>query len=113
MLQRIFGSAVLLALVMTGVAHARLQSGEGGKPPKVTGKFEIARLVYGRHIQMPEMLVAMNRSDRSTRAAYDPARDKLLVDITVQHTQPLHVRNNFLDAELSLRAACAFGPDVS
>ncbi|HMI92240.1 MAG TPA: translocation/assembly module TamB domain-containing protein, partial [Polyangiales bacterium] len=84
-------------------ADARLQSGKNGRPPKVSGTFKVARLVYGRHIQMPEALVAMNRSDRSARAGYAPARDRLLVDIAIEHSQPLIVRNNFLDAELSLR----------
>ena len=86
-------------------AQARLESGKNGKPPKVTGTFKVAKLVYGRNIQLPEALVAMNRSDRSTRAAYAPARDRLLVDIAIEHSQPLVVRNNFLDAELSLRGA--------
>jgi translocation and assembly module TamB len=86
-------------------AKTRLVSGEKGRPPKVSGAFKVAHLVYGRHIQLPEALVAMNRSDRSTRSAYDPARDRLLVDITLEHSEPLVVRNNFLDAELSLRGA--------
>jgi translocation and assembly module TamB len=86
-------------------AKTRLQSGEKGRPPKVSGAFKVAHLLYGRHIQLPEALVAMNKNDRGTRAAYDPARDKLLVDITIEHSEPLIVRNNFMDAELSLRGA--------
>jgi translocation and assembly module TamB len=84
-------------------ADARLESGKNGRPPKVSGTFKVARLLYGRHIQLPEALVAMNRSDRTARSGYAPGRDRLLVDIAIEHSAPLVVRNNFLDAELSLR----------
>jgi hypothetical protein len=58
------------------------------------------RFNFGRHIELPEALVALNRDDKKSRAQYDPKRDRLALDLSLEHAAPLVVRNNFIDAEL-------------
>lgn len=82
-------------------AEGRLDYEGQGKPPRLSGKIRLLRGLYGRHIQLPEALVALNKSERETLAAYSPARDRLALDLTIEHAQPLQIRNNFLDAEVA------------
>jgi hypothetical protein len=93
-------------LEITFDSDTRLSWPGGSAAPKLSGQVRLKRVLYGRHIQLPEALTALNREDRATLAAYDPARDRLLLDLEVEHVQPMRIRNNFLDAELSLS-----GPD--
>jgi hypothetical protein len=89
-------------LEVTLDADSRLQSPGGGAPPTLTGSVRVARLLYGRHIQLPEALTSLNRQDRQTLAEYEPARDRLRFDVELTHGDSLRVRNNFLDAELEM-----------
>jgi len=52
-------------------------------------------------VQLPDALISLNRGERAGGAA----RDRLQLDIDVQHEQPLVIRNNFLDAEVAVVGA--------
>jgi translocation and assembly module TamB len=73
---------------------------QGGAAPKLKARVRVHKLVYARHVQLPDALISLNRGERA--AAYDPARDRLTLDIEVEHEQPLVIRNNFLDAEVAV-----------
>jgi hypothetical protein len=81
-------------------ASGGLRWAEGGPAPKLSGKVKLQKLVYGRHVQLPDAVIAFNRDERAQK--YDPARDRVLFDVQVEHEQPLVIRNNFLDAEVAL-----------
>lgn len=81
-------------------ATGRLRWSEGGPAPKLSGRVKVQKLVYGRHVQLPDAVIAFNRDERALR--YDPARDRVLLDVEVEHDQPLVIRNNFLDAEVAV-----------
>jgi autotransporter translocation and assembly factor TamB len=83
---------------MTVDADARLRSSQSG-PPTLSGLLRVKRLLYTRHIEFPAALMGTNKKEREDRAGYDRARDRLLLDLTLVHDEPLRVRNNLLDAE--------------
>jgi hypothetical protein len=81
-------------------AQAKLRSQPEGAPPLLEGGVRLRKLVYGRHIQLPEALIAMNREERATRARYAPARDRIRFALDFTHEAPLIIRNNLIDTEV-------------
>jgi hypothetical protein len=63
----------------------------------------VERFVYGRHIELPHALIAINQADRRERASYDPARDRVAFDLVLEQAAPLVVRNRMIDAELRVQ----------
>jgi len=88
---------------LTFDADTKLVSSATGGPPTLSGNVRLSHFNYGRHIELPQALVALNQSDRRNRAQYDPAHDHVVLDLVLTHTEPLVVRNNFLDAELEVK----------
>jgi translocation and assembly module TamB len=84
---------------LTFDGDGRLRGG-GSSPPELKGKLRIKRLLYGRHIEFPGALMVMNQKQRAESANYDAQRNRIAVDVTIEHDEPLHVRNNFLDADV-------------
>lgn len=72
-------------------------------PPLLSGRVRVERFVYGRHIELPEALIALNVADRRERASYDPARDHVAFDLELEQAGPLVVRNRMIDAELRVQ----------
>ena len=85
---------------MTVDADAKLQSGDADQPPKLSGVLRIKSMLYARHIEFPAALMGTNKKEREDRAAYDRKRDRLLLDLTLEHEEPLRIRNNLLDTEI-------------
>jgi translocation and assembly module TamB len=81
-------------------AAGRLRWQEGSPAPKLEGRVLVNKLVYGRHVQLPDAVIAFNRDERAR--SHDAARDRVLLDVEVEHEQPLLIRNNFLDAEVAV-----------
>jgi translocation and assembly module TamB len=92
-------------LEVTLDADTHLSWQGGSAPPKLAGALRVKRVLYLRHIQLPEALTALNRQDRTNQATYAPARDRLAFDLAIEQQGELRVRNNFLDAELEVRGA--------
>jgi autotransporter translocation and assembly factor TamB len=65
--------------------------------PELSGTVSLARVVYARHVQLPEAVFAIG-SDRM-RATRSPV---LALDLRLASQKPLAVRNSFLDVELEL-----------
>ena len=75
---------------------------QGQRLPLLSGRLRLDQLVYARPIKMDRTLGEMYGPERAEVSEYDPANDLLAIDIMVQQTRPLFVRNNLIDAELRL-----------
>ncbi len=64
--------------------------------PKLSGRVKLTRLLYARHVQLPEAVLAIGRVAPSSRAP------TLALDLSLEHAVPLLVRNDFLDVELGV-----------
>jgi hypothetical protein len=80
-------------------ASAKLRWAGGAAIPDLAGRLNVRRLVYNKPLHL-EMLGAVNRS-RPTTAA----RAQLNIDLTVEQTEPMRVRNTLLDGELAIAGA--------
>jgi translocation and assembly module TamB len=84
---------------------ARLSWRRGDRVPSLSGVLHVGRLVYTRPIQVGQTLDELSRRARTEVARYDPALDHLQFDLRVVADAPLHVANNLLEADLSIRDA--------
>jgi autotransporter translocation and assembly factor TamB len=80
-------------------ADATLRWKAGDKLPVLGGVIDLTRLHYGRHVQLPEAVIAIGRSKKAERAP------TLALDLYVTHSAPITIRNDFLDAELAISSA--------
>jgi len=84
-------------------ADVHLRTRAADAPPLLSGTLRVENFVYGRHIELPEALIALNIADRRERASYDPARDHVAFDLELDQATPLVVRNRMIDAELRVQ----------
>jgi translocation and assembly module TamB len=70
----------------------------GAALPRLTGDVRLKRALYGKQIQVNEAIAAL--SHQASAAAKKAPRDRLLVDLTLSHEQPLRIRNSLLDGEV-------------
>jgi hypothetical protein len=70
----------------------------GAALPRLSGGIMLKRALYGKQIQVNEAIAAL--SHQGSGAAKKAPRDRLLVDVTLSHEQPLRIRNSLLDGEV-------------
>ncbi|MEZ4227343.1 MAG: translocation/assembly module TamB domain-containing protein [Polyangiaceae bacterium] len=71
--------------------------------PRLTGNVTVRSFEYTRPITMTADINALGqRGKRTEFEAYDPSDDYLALDLTIRATRALAIRNNLVDAELSL-----------
>jgi translocation and assembly module TamB len=75
---------------------------EGDRLPLLTGRLRVDEFVYTRPVKMDRTLGEMYGPERAELAGYDPAADILALDLALEHSKPLLIRNNLIDAELRL-----------
>ncbi len=79
-----------------------LRWAEGQRLPRLTGRLRLDELVYTRPITMDRTLGDVYGPERAAVAEYDPENDVLAIDLVLEQTRPLFIRNNLMDAELRL-----------
>ena len=78
---------------------------EGQRLPLLSGTLRVDKLVYSRPIKMNRTLGEMYARTRADADSYDPEQDILALDLHVEQSHPLFVRNNLIDAELRLETS--------
>jgi translocation and assembly module TamB len=81
---------------------ARLAWNAGERLPSVTGDVRVARLAYTHNIELGTTLGELTRTERREVVNYDPAHDHVSVDLTVHQEAPFIVRDNLIDATISI-----------
>jgi translocation and assembly module TamB len=81
---------------------ARIAWNVGERLPTVSGDVRVARLAYTHNIELGTTLGELTRTERREVASYDPAADHLAIDLRVHQEAPFVVRNNLIDATISI-----------
>lgn len=89
-------------LEVTLGADTELAWARGDRLPTLGGEVRVERLEYARNIELGATLGELSRTQRTEVDRYDPARDWLALDLRIRHEHPFVVRNNLIDAELSI-----------
>lgn len=89
-----------LEVVLATDAHLSWSRGEA--LPSLTGDVRVSRLAYTHNIELGTTLGELTRTERREVTSYDPANDHLSVDLTVHQEAPFLVRNNLVDATISI-----------
>jgi hypothetical protein len=71
-------------------------SWSGAETPKLSGRVKLKRALYAKQLHL-EALAAL-----SNLKGGQAGRDRLLLDLTIEHEGPLRVRNSALEGELAL-----------
>lgn len=81
-----------------------LVGGASMRLPKLAGTVHLQRARYTRPFSLgiAERLTGFSQAKRAERAVYDPAADRLALDLRVIDDAPLRIANNLLNAELSI-----------
>ncbi len=84
--------------------EATLAGGANARLPELRGTVHVARGRYTRPFSLgiAERLTGFSQAKRAEQAHYDPARDRLALDLRVIDEGPLRITNNLLNAELSI-----------
>jgi translocation and assembly module TamB len=86
-------------------ARTELAWQEGDRLPRLSGTLRVDEMLYSRPIKMNRTLGEMYARQRADTDSYDPEQDVLALDLHVEQTKPLLVRNNLIDAELKLETS--------
>jgi translocation and assembly module TamB len=81
---------------------ARLQWERGDRIPNLHGTVRIRRFLYTRPIQLGQTLNELSRRRRQDVQRYDPAADRVSLDLRVVDDSTMHVANNLIEAELTI-----------
>lgn len=81
---------------------AHLAWAAGDRLPALTGDVRVARMAYTHNIELGTTLGELTRTERREVTSYDPASDHVAVDLTVHQEEPFLVRNNLVDATISI-----------
>ncbi len=74
--------------------------------PRITGDVVLKSFEYTRPITMSADLNTLaQRGKRTAFESYDPADDSVVLDLNIKATRSLTIRNNLVDAELTLAQA--------
>jgi translocation and assembly module TamB len=81
-----------------------LSGGATMRLPKLAGTVHIQRARYTRPFSLgiAERLTGFSQAKRAERATYDPALDRIALDLRVIDDVPLRINNNLLNAELTI-----------
>lgn len=81
---------------------SRLAWTRGERLPTLSGEVRVARLEYTRNIDLGTTLGDLSRTQRTEVDRYDPDRDWVALDLRIRQERPFVLRNNLIDAELSI-----------
>ena len=81
---------------------ARLSWAAGERLPSLTGDVRVARLAYTHNIELGTTLGELTRTERREVTSYDPGHDHVTIDLTVHQDEPFLVRDNLMDATISI-----------
>ena len=97
-LEPVSGVDVTLGLEST------LTGGTNMRVPKFAGTVHLQRARYTRAVSLgiAERLTGFSQAKRAERPNYDPALDRIALDLRVVDDAPLRITNNLLNAELSI-----------
>lgn len=70
--------------------------------PTLAGTLRIDEMIYTRAIAMDRTIGDITAVQRTEVTGYDPADDLIALDLRLEHSRPLFIRNNLIDAELRL-----------
>jgi translocation and assembly module TamB len=77
--------------------------GDGpSKLPRISGKASLSSFEYTRPINLDLTQSLGNTARRTAVETFDPSQDKVAIDVQVTATQPLRVKNNLIDMQLSI-----------
>ncbi|MDB4977555.1 MAG: hypothetical protein JWN48_5896 [Myxococcaceae bacterium] len=81
-----------------------LVGGASMRLPKLAGSVHIQRARYTRPFSLgiAERLTGFSQAKRAEKANYDPALDRIALDLRVIDDAPLRINNNLLNAELHI-----------
>ncbi|MDH5672340.1 MAG: translocation/assembly module TamB domain-containing protein [Myxococcales bacterium] len=74
---------------------------QGQGLPHWQGEIALSKLLYARHIQIPEALIAINDREAREQGSYDPGRDRFSMALRLRDLQPIRIRNDAIDASFS------------
>ncbi len=83
-------------------ADATLTWALGQPLPLLAGEIQVDRLEYTHTIEIGTTLSELTRTERAVVTRYDPASDHVALDLRVSHEAPFLVRNNLVDATVSI-----------
>ncbi len=75
---------------------------EGDRVPKLSGTLRLDRMRYTRPINMGRTISDMAKKERTDVQSYDPDADMLALDLRIVETEPMHVENNLIDADITI-----------
>ncbi|MFO0683464.1 MAG: translocation/assembly module TamB domain-containing protein [Sandaracinus sp.] len=81
---------------------AHLAWAQGERLPRVTGDVRVSRLAYTDNIELGTTLGELTRTERAEVTSYDPDNDHVEIDLRVRQEEPFLVRNNLIDATISI-----------
>jgi len=70
--------------------------------PLLAGVLRLDEFIYTRNIKMDRTIEDMTAVQRTEVIGYDPEDDALALDLRIEHSRPLFIRNNLIEAELRL-----------
>ena len=74
----------------------------GERLPTARGELRVGRLSFTRNIDLGTTLGELSRAQRAEVERYDPAADRVLLDLRIVDEHPFVVRNNLVEAELAI-----------
>lgn len=74
----------------------------GERLPVARGELHVSRLAFTRNIDLGATLGELSRTQRAEVRRYDPAADRVALDLRILDEQPFVVRNNLIEAELAI-----------
>jgi translocation and assembly module TamB len=85
-------------------ADTQLSYTSNARIPKLTGTVRVLRARYARPFSLgiSERLTGISSAKRVVRETYDPALDRVALDLTIVDDAPIRVTNNLLTAELTI-----------
>ena len=85
-------------------AETTLVGGEVGRLPELSGTVHLQRARYTRPFSLgiADRLTGFSRAKRAEGEAYDPAKDRLALNLRVVDDARIRVNNNLLNGELSI-----------
>lgn len=70
--------------------------------PTLAGVLRLDEFIYTRPIKMDRTIEDLTAAKRTEVSSYDPEDDSIALDLRVEHSRPLFIRNNLIEAELRL-----------
>ncbi|MET0387843.1 MAG: translocation/assembly module TamB domain-containing protein [Polyangiales bacterium] len=75
---------------------------QGDRLPKLAGNLRLGRTRYTRPIMAGPILQDLAKSNRADVDTYDPELDHVALDLRVTQSEPTHVENNLIQAEIAI-----------